>query len=356
MTAVADLRVERLPVHDAAVGRAWTLVQQQGGVTSPFLSRQWYAALADVPELTAQAETLVCMQGATPVGLLPVQVVTRNGLRTLGVAGWDWFTPDHLDVVAAPQHRAAVADRIARSLATRRDWDVLDLDALAAGSPLADALRTVMRRPRFVARPDEPVSVRARHVAADDGLFVGKWARKRLRRALRLVEEQNGTLEFVTEPDRVVALLDVLMSLHQSRFGDRSTVFATPERRRFHRIAAESLCAVGSARIARLRVGDVDAALLYMLSWESTAYLYSSGLQPDVIQSGGSVLRDWVLTQAAAQGFTLVDFLRGDQDWKDQVADHTFADTRVRYVRTTPRVLAAGAGRVLGRRRPAEVT
>ncbi|WP_280833637.1 GNAT family N-acetyltransferase [Mycolicibacterium frederiksbergense] len=342
--------MERGRLDDSTLATAWKQLQGRGGVRTPFLSHEWYGAMAAVPTLIASAEALVCRRGEAVVGLLPVEITVRDGLRTLGVAGWHWFTPDHLDVVAAPEDQHDVARHIATHLAGRRDWDVLDLDALAEDSVLAPALRSAMRPPRFVARPDEAVSIRSRRVAATEEPTVGKWSRKRLRRTLRLIEQHGGTLELVSDPDQVPVLLDTLMSLHRARFQDRSTVFATPERRRFHRIAARAMSEAGQARIARLAVGDVDAALLYVLSWRSTAYLYSSGLRPEILQSGGSALRDWVFTQASSEGFDTVDFLRGDQEWKDHLADTVSHDTRVRVVRMAPRVAATGVRRTLARR------
>lgn len=341
--------VERIRLDDSALESVWAALQDRDGVTTPFLSRQWYGAMAAVPALISSAEALVCRRGDAIIGLLPVEIIVRDRLRTLGVAGWHWFTPDHLEVVAAPEDRQEVAHHIAAHLASRRDWDALDLDALVERSPLVPALRSAMRLPRFVVRPDEGVPIRSRKVAAGEGLAVGKWSRKRLRRTLRLVEQQGGTMELVSDPDQVPILLDALMSLHRSRFGDRSTLFATPERRRFHRIAARAMSAAGAARIARLKVGDLDAALMYVLSWRSTAYLYSSGLQPEMLQSAGSVLRHWVLTQAASENFDNVDFLRGDHEWKDHLSDTVSHDTRVRVLRTTPRVVAAGVERTFDR-------
>jgi CelD/BcsL family acetyltransferase involved in cellulose biosynthesis len=350
-TQASGLSVERVRLDDGDLASAWTALERRNGVSTPFLSYQWYRPMTEIAPLIESAEALLCRRNDHPVGLLPIETVEHDGLRTLGVAGWHWFTPDHLDVVAAPEDRAAVAQCFAGHLASRRDWDVLDLDALAEHSPLLPALRSTMRRPRFVTRPEEPVSIRIRTVDPASGISVGKWARKRLRRTAREVEELGGTIEFVTDPARVPALLDALMDLHRARFQNRSTVFATPDRRRFHRAAAAAMAGTGQARIARLTVGDVDAALMYILTWRSTAYLYSSGLNPDLLQSAGSVLRDWVLTQAASEGFGAIDFLRGEQEWKDQFADAVVHDSRVRVVRTTPRVVVAGVERALNRAR-----
>lgn len=341
---LATLQVERLPIGGPVLAD-WGRLQSRGAVPTPFLSQQWYSTMAGVAGLVESAEVLVCVRAGVVVGLLPIEVVNTGGLRTLGVAGSQWSCPDHLDVVAVPEDRHAVAGAIARHLAERRDWDLLDLAVMAEDSPLPPALRSIMHRPRFVVRADLPVPIRTAR-AADGAPALGKWARRRLRRVQHIVENNCGTVELVSDPHRVPELLDELMTLHQQRFGDRSVVFATAERRQFHRAAARSLSESRQAHIARLTVGGVDAALLYILTWRSTAYLYCSGLRPSVLQSAGTALRDWILCNGVEDCDT-IDFLRGEQEWKALRGDTVLNDTRVRVARTTPRVAAEAVKRLL---------
>lgn len=341
------LDVERVAFGDSSLTAAWHGLQSRGAVTTPFLSHQWHTAMAGVPALVESAETLVCRRAGEVVGLLPVEIVDTGGLRTLGAAGWLWSCPDHLDVVAAPEDRRSVALALARHLADRRDWDIVDLAVLAEDSPLSSALRSVMHRPRFVFRPDEDMPIRTIRLT-DDAPALGKWARRRLRRLQRLLDDDGGSVEVISDPQRVPECLDELMTLHRLRFGERSTIFATEERRRFHRAAARSLSAGGQAHIARLTVGGVAAALLYILTWNSTAYLYSSGLRPHVLQSAGTVLRDWVLTHGV-DGCDTIDLMRGEQEWKMLYGHNVLHANRVRVVRSRPRVAVSAIKRLLDR-------
>src|SRR3712207_8791672 len=71
------------------------------------------------------------------------------------------------------------------------------------------------------------------------------------------------------------ALVPELARLHVSRFRDASGLFATPDRCRFHEIAAERLAMQGMARIYHLRSEGRSAALLYARSEEHTSELQS---------------------------------------------------------------------------------
>ena len=61
------------------------------------------------------------------------------------------------------------------------------------------------------------------------------------------------------------------------------------------------------------------------------------------------------MTEAAAEGFTTVDFLRGDHEWKQHLGDSELNDTRVRVVQVTPRVVTTGMRRIVRRRHSVEV-
>ena len=110
------LTVERASFSDPAVREAWIMLQHAGAVSTPFLTWEWCGALAQVAELVSASEVLLCRRDGRVTGLLPIEIVERQGLRTLGVAGWHWFTPDHLDVVSTPDDRAEVALAIATHL------------------------------------------------------------------------------------------------------------------------------------------------------------------------------------------------------------------------------------------------
>ena len=146
-------RVQALALADPRVAATWRRLQAAGGVGSPFLVWELFSALADVPELSGDMRVLVVDDGQRPLGLLPVeQRDGPRGLPTLGLAP-PWLGADHLDVVAEPRHRPAVAAAVARHLAARTDWQLLDLDGLdESGAPDRAAGRS-LRPPRFLLPP-----------------------------------------------------------------------------------------------------------------------------------------------------------------------------------------------------------
>jgi CelD/BcsL family acetyltransferase involved in cellulose biosynthesis len=327
---VDALTVARVPLTDPALEAAWTRLQAAGHVGSPFLSWEWVSALRDVPEAAGDTGVLVARRGDEVVGLLPLERARLDGRRVLGVAGWYWVGPDHTDVVAAPADRAEVARAMLGELARTPGWDVLDLDGLSPDGALAAAVDEVFAKPRFVVRPTEELPIA--YVPLDGEILSGH-GRKQVRKEIRKAEAAGGGFAVVTEPGEFPALLDAMMDLHVARFGERSRVFATPERRRFHQLAAQRLGAAGRVRMHRLAVGDEPAAITYTLVWDRSVLFYSGGLRTDIGLTPGFSVRAAAMLAAAEAGYEVADLMRGDHGYKERFRADVRADVRRRVAR-----------------------
>jgi CelD/BcsL family acetyltransferase involved in cellulose biosynthesis len=351
---VSELRVTRVRLTDPALEAAWTRLQAAGHVGSPFLSWQWVSALRDVPEVSDDIGVLVCRRGAEVVGLLPLERARLDGRRVLGIAGWYWVGPDHTDVVAAPADRAEVAGAVLQELARTPGWDVLDLDGLAPDGALAAAVDEVFGLPRFVVRPTEELPIAYVDLA---GEILSGHGRKQIRKELRKAEAAGGGFSVVTDPGEFPTLLDAMMDLHIARFGDRSRVFATPQRRRFHQLAAARLGEAGMVRMHRLAVGDEPAAITYTLVWDGSVLFYSGGLRTDIGMTPGFSVRGAAMLAAAEAGYAVADLMRGDHGYKERFRADVRPDVRRRVARVNAglarsaavRAGRAAVGRVRGR-------
>lgn len=136
------------------------------------------------------------------------------------------------------------------------------------------------------------------------------------------------------------------MDLHNERFGTRSVVFSTPERRAFHLAAATCLAAAGMAWVDRLSTTDEELALEYVLLHGDRAYGYQSAFRPGVGHSPGRTAMCQSILATADEGRIEYDFLRGDEDYKADYSTGSRPDVRLRALRPTPRAAGWLAGRL----------
>jgi len=344
--------VSELTLSDPRLPEIWRRLQGRTRSVSPFLTWTWFRALAAVPEVSADVRVLLAESGGDVLGVLPVERRrSSDGLHVLGPAGGHWLAPDHVDVLAAAEHREQVAAAVTRHLATAA-WDLLDFEGLAADGALRAALDG-LRRPTFVRLPGQTVlAPYVRLESREPGVLLpSRNLRQQVARGLRACEQTGGGLRMATSPAEVRRLLPVLMQLHNERFGSESQVFASPARRRFHLEAAALLAERGMARVYWLETEGREAALLYAFRSDERLYYYSMGLRPDVGRSPGLTLLGQTLLAAAQEGLREFDLLRGDHAFKLRFASGSRADRRVRLLRATPRSARWALGRLPGRSR-----
>jgi CelD/BcsL family acetyltransferase involved in cellulose biosynthesis len=340
--------VQQLALADPRVEGAWRQLQAAGGVGSPFLVWELFSALADVPELSGGVQVLVVDDGHRPLGLLPVE--SRHGPRGLPSLGLTppWLGADHLDVVAEPRHRPAVAAAVAHHLSARTDWQLLDLDGLDESGALTGELSRTLRPPRFLPLPPIGIPVPYVDLPEEAGALRGN-AFKEAARKLRGVERGRGGFSVVCAPAEVAGLLEELMDLHNRRFGPVSEVFSAAPRRRFHLLAAQRMAEAGLARIYRLEADGATAGLQYDFTLGDRIYFYQSGIEPAAGRSPGLVVLGSAIRSATEEGFAEFDLLRGEESYKLRFATGTRRNLRLLVLRLTVASTLRGGTWITGR-------
>lgn len=343
--------VEAVAPSSPVLARVWERLQCGGAVATPFLTWEWFSAFAGYPEVSRHCTVLLVHgRNGETVGLFPVEIAPGPGrLRTVRCAGSTAaLGADHLDVVAAPADRPAVARAVTRFLCRLAGWDQLDLEGLVDGGALAQALQLHLRAPGYLFRrlQTEPVAVVS--LQGHQGQEVQARLRRRSARGTKWAERAGGGYSVVEDPALVGPLLETLMLMHNERFGDLSRVFSTPALRAFHVTAAQRMAKAGLARVCRLSTDESDIALEYVLLMGDRAFSYQSGFR-SVGHSPGRTLMCRSMLTAAGEGRVEYDLLRGDEAYKTEYATGARRDVRIRALRPTPRAAVWLGGTALRR-------
>ena len=294
-----------------ALESAWDALVDQQKLSSPFLSSWWLNNAAEgTPAL------LCCFAGSELVGGAAFQI-DAVGPRALAVervrcVGQGTLAPDHIDLIALPDHAAEVLALVLRWL-KRSGSRVVDLDGLAATGALAQSLRSHQIE-RMAAPWTKLPADSAEYLAARAGQVRSTISRTRK----RFVREGVHLRRVPT--DDMPAALDRLAELHDSRWSEESSFLEGWKR---FRAAALAGAASESVIIHELvsAEGDVIATELDLLCGNSLAF-YQAGRRTEREWRGsGSVLRADILQWACSEGFAEYDLLRGDESYKADWSD-----------------------------------
>ena len=301
----------------------WDQLVDTSPLPSPFL-RSWWLTGAGGPG----RHFLLVVGGPQLLGGLALE--KRQPRLSTRMMGDGSLCPDHLDLLAAPGHEAAVVS-VLRDWLCRPGERLLDLKGIRAGSRLVEALPGHVRREPmtvapFAPLPDSPEAYRATLPAQ---------FRKNLRiSAKRLAAE--GIAHQAIRGQAVVQRLDILRELHQSQWGGRSNFLPVIDR---FAAGFAGGCAADEVVVHELGNDNLVVATVTVFEVAGRVSLYQSARLTDRRwRDATTVLLAAIIDDACARGFKEVDFLRGDEPYKRR-----FTQTHREVMR-----LVAGTG-VVGR-------
>ena len=283
----------------------WDRLVDSSPLPSPFL-RSWWLTGTGGPG----RHFLLVVDGADLLGGLALE--KRYAMLSLRMMGEGSLCPDHLDLLAAPGHEAAVVSLL-RDWLCRPGQRLLDLKGIRPGSRLIEALPgRVRREPMAVAPftplPDSPEAYRA---------TLPSQFRKNLRvSAKRLAAE--GVMHHAIRGREVLQRLDTLRELHQAQWGGRSRFLPV-----FDRFAAGFAggCAADEVVVHELGNDNLVVATVTAFEVAGRVSLYQSARLTDRRwRDATTVLLSAIIDDACARGFSEVDFLRGDEPYKGRFA------------------------------------
>lgn len=315
-----------------ALAGVWDGLQERAAVSSVFVSWVWQYEWWRVYGRGQALRILVAEQAGEAIGILPLylQAVTVLGvgvkkLRLIGTGG-DTY-PDDLGPLLAAGHESVAATLLAAEIARSADWDVLELSDIDSQSVFPDTLARMACELGL-----EHTKVRAERIvylrlpATWDAFLMSLHGgrRSRMRSARKKLASAHRTRFFVWEDGASLdQCVDRLIELHRKRWesSGASDSFATREYCDFHRAAIKACHGRGWLRMHCLEVSGKVAAILYCYRFRNRVFLMQAGFDPELARfKPGSVLLGYAIEHAIAEGNEVLDFLRGEHRYKNELA------------------------------------
>jgi CelD/BcsL family acetyltransferase involved in cellulose biosynthesis len=346
--APVRVRVIKTDAEFAALAADWERLQSGAALTSIFQTFDWLHLWWTFYGRGRPLSVLVATAGAETVGVLAVYVETVTIfhvpvrlLRFVGTGGDT--TPDDLGPVLGRGREGEVARALADAVLAIPGWDVLLLTdmnpacpfttavaAVAAGAGLkTDSGRT--EQISFMALPDTwEAWLQTLH---RDRRYRVKNIRKKLCAA-------HPARFFVwDDPATIDQGIDRLVFLHHKRWKSIGAQhgFNSPEYVGFHRALMKACLARDRLRLYALELSGQVVAMYYFYRFRDAVYLMQSGFDPDFSDvKPGQVLLGYIVEHAIGERHKVLDFLRGDHRYKDELATGERETRFVTAFRGTP--------------------
>jgi CelD/BcsL family acetyltransferase involved in cellulose biosynthesis len=322
----------------------WERLWAQSPQATPFQSPRWLLPWWKHIGQGTLATIALRSQAGELVALAPLYVYVdpeagERRLFPVGIA-----TTDYLDLLVKPGWVEPALRELASQLVQHGgDWDLLEAPQLRANAPLLGLAAPQGWQGAVLQGLPHPVLMLNGAQAGASSAIPAAMARNL--RYCRGRAARAGTLVYETADARAVpAVLDALLRLHARRWSERgqSGVLDDPCVKAAHRAAAPLLQAAGLLRLHALRLDGEIIAVLYCLfdaapAHERRCYYYLGGFEPGWrALSPGTLLVAHAVEQAAAEGATAFDFLRGAEAYKYRwgAADQPMVTLRLRNDRS----------------------
>jgi CelD/BcsL family acetyltransferase involved in cellulose biosynthesis len=283
----------------------WDQLVDSSPLPSPFL-RSWWLTGAGGPD----RHFLLVVDGVRLLGGLALE--KRHPGLSIRMMGDGLLCPDHLDLLAAPGHEAAVVSLL-RDWLSRPGERLLDLRGIRPGSRLIEALPGRVRREPMTVAPFTPLPGSPEAYRAT----LPSQFRRNLRvSAKRLAAE--GVTHQTIRGRAVVQRLDTLRELHRAQWGSRSDFLPV-----FDRFAAGFAGGCASDEVVVHELGNDNLVVATVTAFEvaGRVSLYQSARLTDRRwRDATTVLLAAIIDDACTRGFNEVDFLRGEESYKERFA------------------------------------
>jgi CelD/BcsL family acetyltransferase involved in cellulose biosynthesis len=312
-------------VADARLDAAWVELAR----TSPagvFATPEWHRAVEPAYRAFGPASLLTVRDHGRLVGLLPLRVRRRFGIRLaslVGVGEPGYGTADYGALLVEPGREAEVLAAALGSLVAGRAFDLLELAQLPEGD-VAEALADGLGRkglPALVKQQNVCPRIPLPSTWAEYRATLSQNSRSWLEYNPRRLERQVGASAELVPPDEINPAYLLMRQFHRDRF-DKAYRDGAEDRLTATMLAwLPAAHDAGWLRMFRLRRETETIGVLLGYAYEGTYYYHSSGFDLAFRSySPGACLLSAALRWSVENRITCFDLLRGNYGYKDRLA------------------------------------
>jgi CelD/BcsL family acetyltransferase involved in cellulose biosynthesis len=264
-------------------------------------------------------------------GLMPLY--RRHGGRTLAAMGDGNTCSDHLTVLAAAHECVEVARQMGAFLGkiacdSKQGWDVIDFDGAVEGDPCITAWIEGLRSAGCATHAASRMSlwIKPKDTSWEEHLkHHGKTQRRRMRQWKNIVENNLGVERLLpTNSDQALQFVNETIAIHQKRWNEvgQPGSFADPNVRQFVQETFLNFYRRGKTYLPTLLADNrTVAGELSLIGDNGVMYCYSSGYDTAAEElEPGRLLCISALSHMYSSDVVAIDFMRGDESYKDRFA------------------------------------
>jgi CelD/BcsL family acetyltransferase involved in cellulose biosynthesis len=337
------LVIEQLSTLDelAALEPVWNPLLAESGTDTVFLTYEWVTSFLRWIAVDSKPMVLVARDGGAVVGIAPLMLSTRDGtgrqVRRVEFAGVP--NSDYSDFIIGGDREAAVRALFRHLQATRTVWDEVSLTEIPEDSPTVEACRLLFARPWSPGIVRDGTECPTLILEGHEDEIVDTLQRKKYigkrdlqKSVAHIATHGKLTFQHAATLDGAERVLPHLFRLHRQRWAATPTPskFENPNYERFYSEVLTRLWPRRQVAITSMELDSVPMAVSFAFpygrTWTNHNWAYDHEFSKF---SPGSLLIQFMITDAIANSFREFDFTRGAEAYKDRFKNAVKRNTDV---------------------------
>ena len=314
----------------------WNCLLERAPINCVFYTWEWQSTWWESYQ-PGELLVLACREGGALLGIAPLFVVETDSGRTAQIIGCVDVT-DYLDFIVDKDRMPDVFSAFADYLAGRRDLvDTLDLCNIPDDSPTHEILPRLLNERGFSVQVEQQEVCPVIELPDSWGGYLrllDKKQRHELRRKLRRIHGLDHAIDWYIVNGRhdLEAEVEQFMTLMAASDPEKEQFLQDDRNLRFFKRIVPVARDRGWLQMNFLTIGEERVAAYLNFVYGDRVLVYNSGLDHSAYSqlSPGIVLLAYNIQYAIEHGFSLYDFLRGDEDYKYRMGGR---DTTVMNIR-----------------------
>ncbi|QDV24958.1 GNAT family N-acetyltransferase [Aureliella helgolandensis] len=318
----------------------------QTPLQSPEWLLNWWDAYSS-PVATLNTLT-VCSPSGQLLGLAPLYFRDSWGMgRTLRFLGSGEACSDFQSILCVPGYETPVAAAISQALIDSSGdggWGICEFEGVGTHDPVLGQVVKNLQTAGYSLDTKQLESTWRVDLQGDWDQVVGRMCKSMRRQTRSLLKQFDGSealkLTWSDSPTEFAQAFETLQDLHQQRWeqAGKEGCFASSRFSKFTKAACQALHAKRQCSIATLVADQTPVASSLLLHGAQGNYVYQTGRDPNFpTQRYGTMLNALLLREMQHRQFQFVDFLRGNEVYKDRLGAVPSECVRIRVV--APRIL-----------------
>ena len=281
------------------------------------------------------------MIGLAPLYIAPIvqlKVIKQQELRWLGYGGDT--SPDYLNLVCLPEHRANAIRLFAQYLADFTGVHRIHLTDLVKPSLLYSAVSEQLGSNNGMVESTISNFVPLATLPStwqDYRMGLTRKRRKQINhRRNRMDKAGVWSLHIAENTEQIELAMDALEALHRQRWISKGEPgsFSSQAYIDFHRAVVNRFFSSEQLWLVTLQLNGEVIGVLYLFCSQNCLWFFQSGFSPEHESlSPGHVMFTYVISQAIERGIGRIDLLKGDYKYKTVYAKEKRETTNLLYYR-----------------------